>query len=128
MSAMTGICECRAISGSASASSVSGTATRTMWQPAAVSSAICWSVALTSAVSVVVIDWTLTGAPPPTGTGPTMICRDCRRGASAGAGAAGMPRFTAVTGVASLGDRDRVDDIGGDGQEHEEDRKSVVEG
>src|SRR5881275_3553616 len=54
MSAITGICECRAISGSASASSVSGTATRTIWQPAAVSSAICCSVALTSAVFVVV--------------------------------------------------------------------------
>ena len=28
--------------------------------------------ASTSAVLVVHIDWTLTGAPPPTGTGPTM--------------------------------------------------------
>ena len=44
-----------------------GTATRTMSQPAAVSSAICCSVALTSAVSVVVIDCTDTGASPPTG-------------------------------------------------------------
>ena len=39
--------------GSASASSVSGTATRTIWQPDAVSSAICCSVALMSAVFVV---------------------------------------------------------------------------
>ena len=38
-----------------------GHATRTMSQPEAVSSAICWSVALTSAVSVVVIDCTETG-------------------------------------------------------------------
>src|SRR5580704_4239247 len=65
MSAMTGICDLRAISGSASASSCDGTATRTIWQPAAVSSAICCSVALTSAVSVVVIDCTEIGAPPP---------------------------------------------------------------
>ena len=56
MSAMTGICDLRAMAGSASASSWEGTATRTIWQPAAVSSAICWRVALTSAVSVVVID------------------------------------------------------------------------
>src|SRR6266536_4227166 len=120
MSAITGICDLRAIGASASASSCDGTATRTIGQPAAVSSAICWRVALTSAVSEVVIDCTLIGAPPPTGTGPTMICRLLRRGASAGAGAAGMPRFTAVTGVPSLGERDRVDDIGGDGQQHED--------
>ena len=44
MSAITGICDLRAISGSASASSWDGTATRTIWQPAAVSSAICCRV------------------------------------------------------------------------------------
>ena len=53
----------------------SGTATRTIWQPDAVSSAICCRVALTSAVSVVVIDCTETGASPPTGTAPTLIWR-----------------------------------------------------
>ena len=41
MSAITGICDLRAIAGNASASSWDGTATRTIWQPAAVSSAIC---------------------------------------------------------------------------------------
>ncbi len=41
MSAMTGICDFRAITGSASASSCVGQATRTIWQPEAVSSAIC---------------------------------------------------------------------------------------
>ena len=70
-----------------------GTATRTIWQPVAVSSAICCSVAFTSAVSVVVIDCTDTGAPPPTGTAclplPTMIWRDLRRGASGCAGRLG---------------------------------------
>src|SRR5215467_6577432 len=94
MSAMTGICDLRAIWGRASASSWDGTATRTIWQPAAVSSAICCSVAFTSAVSVVVIDCTDTGAPPPTGTAcgplPTTICRAVRRGAS-GTGGAGEP-------------------------------------
>src|SRR5689334_19067938 len=120
MSAITGICDLRAIAGSASTSSCDGTATRTIWQPDAVSSAICWSVALTSAVSVVVIDCTDTGAPPPTGTEPTMICRLCRRAASGGGASAppttGIPRLTVTR---SPGDRDRVDDVGGDGEQHE---------
>src|SRR3954454_4539953 len=73
MSAMTGICDFLAMIGSASASSWDGTATRTIWQPEAVSAAICWSVALTLAVRVVAMDCTDTGAPPPTGTDPTMI-------------------------------------------------------
>src|SRR4029078_12129120 len=61
MSAITGIWLCWAISGRASASSWLGQATRTMSQPEAVSSAICWRVVLTSAVRVVVIDWTQIG-------------------------------------------------------------------
>src|SRR4051812_50175095 len=113
MSAMTGIWDLRAMMGSASASSCDGTATRTIWQPEAVSSAICCSVALTSLVSVVVIDCTLTGAPPPTGTEPTMIWRVVRRGASGWGGAAGIPRLTAGTGGASLGEVGRGDDVRG---------------
>src|SRR3954451_15111236 len=136
MSAMTGICECRAISGSASASSVSGTATRTIWQPAAVRSAICWSVALTSAVFVVVIDCTLTGKSLPTPTPPTFSCRVLRREASTGGGAAGMPRLTGSAMAPSIARRagqcrcppcdvlpsgsaaegDGVDDVGDDQQ------------
>ena len=69
-----------------------------MSQPDAVSSAICCSVALTSEVSVVVIDCTEIGASPPTSTLPTLICRLLRRGASTGGGAAGMPRLIAVIG------------------------------
>ena len=80
MSAMIGIGDLATICGKASASSWLGTATRTMSQPAAVSSAICCSVAGTFAVSVLVIDCTEMGAPPPTGTGPTMMRRDLRRG------------------------------------------------
>src|SRR5659263_183944 len=93
MSAITGICDLRAIADRASASSWVGTATRTMSQPAAVSAAICWSVALMSVVGVVHIDWTLTGAPPPTSILPTLILRVGRREASTGAGASGMPRL-----------------------------------
>src|SRR5215212_4922150 len=119
MSAMTGIWDFLAIAGSASTSSWDGTATRTIWQPDAVSSAICCRVALTSAVSVVVIDCTLTGAPPPTGTEPTMIRRLCRRGARGGGGTAGMPRLTAVISHSPGEDRDGVDHVGRDRQQRE---------
>src|SRR5256885_10398078 len=117
MSAMTGICDFFAMAGSASASSWLGQATRTIWQPEAVSSAICWSVALTSAVRVVVIDCTEIGAPPPIFTPPTSICRVRRRGANGCTGTSGIPSDTAVTvstfpGLrrAYLLDADRVDD------------------
>ncbi len=96
MSAITGICDLRAMVGSASASSWVGTATRTMSHPEAVSSAICCNVALMSVVGVVVMDCTLTGASPPTSTLPTRIFRVGRRGARTGAGACGMPREMGV--------------------------------
>src|SRR3712207_4762025 len=96
MSAITGSWDFAAIVARASASSWLGQATRTMSQPAAVSSAICCSVALTSAVTVVVIDWTEIGASPPTSTLPTLIWRLRRRGLSTGGGAAGIPRATVV--------------------------------
>src|SRR5258708_3960821 len=148
MSAITGICDLRAISGSASASSCDGTATRTIWHPDAVSSAICCSVAFTSAVSVVVIDWTDTGAPPPTGTAcfplPTMICLDTRRGVSWAGGIWGRPRLTVIGLLASrsswwslawwslawwslarlsLAQGQRVEDIGGDQQQAQADQQ-----
>src|SRR5689334_4843758 len=120
MSAITGICECRAISGSASASSWDGQATRTMSQPAAVSSAICCSVVFTSDVSVVVIDCTEIGASPPTSTLPTLIWRVLRRGARTGGGSAGMPRemliFPLTVEDLSVEELDRVDDVGDDEQ------------
>src|SRR5688572_29313136 len=113
MSAMTGICDLRAIAGRAYTSSCEGTATRTIWQPAAVSSAICCSVAFTSAVTVVVIDCTEIGEPPPTGTAPTMICRLLRRSANGGGGIVGVPRLIAVTASYSMSEQcDGVDDIG----------------
>src|SRR3954463_5415773 len=96
MSAMTGIWLFLAMIGSASASSRLGTATRTMSQPEAVNSAICCSVALMFVVGVVVIDWTLTGASPPTSTLPTLIWRDLRRGARV-SGTLGIPRLIAAT-------------------------------
>src|SRR6266568_9401287 len=80
MSAMTGTVACCAMAFRASASSQWGTATRTMSTPVATSEAICCRVALTSAVLVVVMDWTRTGASPPTSTQPTLIFREVRRG------------------------------------------------
>src|SRR3954471_13293258 len=115
MSAITGICDLRAIAGSASASSWLGQATRTMSQPEAVSSAICCKVALTSAVRVVVIDCTEIGYSDPTPTAPTCSCRVGRRGANGAAGGAGIPRETLTTSSIRellLGEHDRVDDVG----------------
>src|SRR5215472_10188181 len=137
MSAITGICDLRAISPSASASSCDGTATRTIWQPVAVSSAICCRVAFTFAVSVVVIDWTVTGAPPPTGTAclplPTTTWRETRRGASAvlawgddppdphaDGATSGMPRLTVMV-IALLSQLERIEDVRGDQQRAETD-------
>src|SRR3954470_20346410 len=135
MSAMTGICDFLAMTGSASASSVSGTATRTIWQPAAVSSAICCRVALISAVFVVVIDCTLTGKSLPTPRPPTSSWRVFRRGASTGGGAAGIPRLTVTIPQCPtvpiawwLLQGDRVDDVGDHeqaGQRQEDPRYDV---
>src|SRR5256886_11409118 len=63
MSAITGIGEKRTILDRAAASSVFGTATRTISQPAEASAAIWAVVASTSCVFVSVIDCTTTGAP-----------------------------------------------------------------
>src|SRR4051794_40896186 len=49
-----------------------------------------------SDVRVVVIDCTDTGAPPPTATGPTWICRETRRSAIGRTGTSGTPKETAV--------------------------------
>jgi len=53
-----------------------------MSAPALYSRSICASVACASRVSVLVMDCTEIGAPPPTGTGPTMMRRDLRRACS----------------------------------------------
>src|SRR6187401_893432 len=79
MSATTGTVDFAATATSASASSQWGTATRTMSTPDATSEAICCSVALMSAVFVVVIDWIETGALPPMATPPMWSWRVARR-------------------------------------------------
>jgi hypothetical protein len=61
----------RLISGTASAASGMLTVMRTISDPASASSMHCCAVPAASTVSVIVIDWTTTGAPPPTWTDPT---------------------------------------------------------
>src|SRR5215472_2417620 len=67
------------ISGTAAAASGTLTVQRTISDPASASSSVCFSVASTSAVSVLVMDCTTIGAPPPTCTGPTLTAKDLRR-------------------------------------------------
>jgi hypothetical protein len=50
-----------------------------MSAPASAAARTCATVPATSVVRVFVIVWTLIGAPPPTGTFPTMIRREGRR-------------------------------------------------
>ena len=69
----------RTICFSASADSWSGQETRTISAPARSSACTCSTVALTSLVTVLVIDCTVIGASPPTGTLPTWILRQARR-------------------------------------------------
>src|SRR5437773_8604373 len=73
MSATSGMRIWRLISPSFSAASRTGTAQRTISQPATSSAQICRSVASTSRVSVFVIDCTVIGALPPTLSLPSVI-------------------------------------------------------
>jgi hypothetical protein len=71
MSATIGTRDSRTMVGRAAVDSTSGQETRTMSAPASSSWRIWSMVAAASAVSVLVIDWTVIGASPPTGTFPT---------------------------------------------------------
>ena len=65
--------------GTAAAASGRSTVMRTSSEPAAASSSTCSAVAPTSAVSVLVMDWTAMGAPPPMVAGPISTLTDSRR-------------------------------------------------
>src|SRR5215210_1345773 len=82
MSATIGTLAARTIRFSAAVSEAVGHDTRMMSAPASSQRRIWSMVAAASSVGVLVIVWTLTGASPPTGTEPTMICRDLRRSIS----------------------------------------------
>ena len=79
MSATIGTLEARTIFDRAAVDSSSGQDTRTISTPASSERRICAIVASASAVSVLVMVWTVIGESPPTGTDPTMIRRDLRR-------------------------------------------------
>src|SRR4029453_13473300 len=82
MSAAIGPRAARTICFRAAVDSASGQETRTMSAPASSQRRIWSIVPLTSAVEVLGMVCTLTGAAPPTGTLPTMIWRDWRRSIS----------------------------------------------
>src|SRR3954447_654415 len=82
MSATIGTFAARTISLSAAVLSAVGHETRTMSAPASSQRRIWSMVAAATSVGALVIVWTLIGASPPTGTEPTMICRDLRRSIS----------------------------------------------
>ena len=65
--------------GTAAAASSRSTVMRTISEPARLSAATCLTVPSMSAVSVLVIDCTTMGAPPPTFTLPTFTGTDWRR-------------------------------------------------
>src|SRR3984893_8775163 len=67
------------INGTAAAASGTFTVQRTISEPASASSTVCRNVDSTSAVSVLVMDCTTTGAPPPTRTCPTCTAYVFRR-------------------------------------------------
>ena len=75
MSATIGTGAWRTTSVKASTSAAAGSVTRTSSLPAAASAPTCSRVAAASPVGVLVMDCTTTGAPPPTATAPTRICR-----------------------------------------------------
>ena len=79
MSATIGTSASRQITGMAAVDASSGQDTRTISAPASSSARIWPMVAPGSEVSVLVIDCTVIGASPPTGTSPTMICLHLRR-------------------------------------------------
>src|SRR4051812_42873892 len=105
MSAITGIGDCLTIVFSASTSLSRGTAQRMRSPPASATARICLSVASTSAVSVLVMDWTTTGAPPPMGTPPTFIWRadaTAVKGTRRAADATGVSLESALSRIAAL--------------------------
>ena len=102
MSATIGTLEARTISLSAAVAAAVGQDTRMMSTPASSQRRIWSIVAFASSVGVLVMVWTVIGASPPTGTGPTMICRDLRRSISR-QGRMDMPRH--IGPVEALGNK-----------------------
>src|ERR1700726_2808643 len=94
------------ICGTAAAASSRSTVMRTISEPARESAAICATVPSTSAVSVLVIDCTTIGAPPPTATLPTMtwvvLCRPRGPATSSCGGFVGLFMVSRVSGFGDI--------------------------
>src|SRR5689334_6446613 len=90
--------------GTAAAASSRSTVMRTSSEPARDSAATCATVDSTSAVSVLVIDCTTIGAPPPTATLPTITCVVLCRGRG--------PATSEVSIVSGLFIRSRISGFG----------------
>ena len=73
MSATSGTGDSATRAANAAVDASSGQDTRTISAPASASSPIWRAVAATSEVTVLVMDWTETGASAPTSTRPTLI-------------------------------------------------------
>src|SRR5882762_6187568 len=102
------------ICGTAAAASSRYTVIRTISEPARESAATCATVPATSAVSVLVIDCTTIGAPPPTATLPTMtwvvLCRPLGPATSFCGGFTGWFMGSQISGFGDIhqGDGHRV--------------------
>src|SRR5579883_82927 len=97
------------IRGTAAAASSRSTVMRTISEPARDSAATCATVPSTSAVSVLVIDWTTIGAPPPTVTWPTLtsvvLCRLFGPAISFWSGFSGLFMAASISGFGGIQQR-----------------------
>src|SRR6516225_6426406 len=95
--------------GTAAAASSRSTVMRTISEPARESAATCSTVLWTSAVSVLVIDWTTIGAPPPTATLPTftwvVVCRGLGPATSVSGSISGLFMCASISGFGDIQQR-----------------------
>src|SRR3954451_17665217 len=102
------------ICGTAAAASSRSTVMRTISDPARARAATCSTVPLMSAVSVLVIDCTTMGAPPPTATLPTMtwvvVCRARGPATSCWSGFSSLFMGSQISGFGDI--QQRINDHG----------------
>src|SRR5579883_3355486 len=95
--------------GTAAAASSRSTVMRTISEPARESAATCSMVPAISAVSVLVIDWTTIGAPPPTATLPTItwvvVCRGRGPATSVSGSISGLFMGASISGFGDIQQR-----------------------
>src|SRR5271165_1489190 len=95
--------------GTAAAASSRSTVMRTISEPARASAATCSTVPLISAVSVLVMDWTTIGAPPPTATSPTftwvVVCRGLGPAMSVSGSISGLFMGASISGFGDIQQR-----------------------